>query len=270
MIPRTIHYCWLSGEAIPPRLQRCIDSWRKVMPDYQMVKWDTSTFDVDSHPFVAEAFRARKWAFATDFIRLHALHSQGGIYLDSDVLVRRRFDDFLSHDFFSAVEYHHKLVAQSNTLNLLLRDGSSIQPRTPKPGIGLQAAVMGARAGHPFVADCLAYYRDRHFILPDGNYFDKIIAPDIYAMTAEEYGFRYVDERQTLRENMLILPSDIIAGGEDQATWRSCAIHYCAGSWHEQARAGLLERTMRKIYWTSGLKRFVDTRRLALRRASSL
>jgi hypothetical protein len=269
MIPRKIHYCWLSGEEIPQDLQRCIESWRKVMPDYEVVKWDTSNFDVNSNTFVAEAYRLRKWAFATDYIRLHALHLHGGIYLDSDVLVRRRFDEFLPQGFFSAVEYHHKLVRQRHTQELLHADGTSIHPRTPKPGIGLQAAVMGAEKGHPFLKDCLDFYHDRHFILPDGSYFDQVIAPDIFAMFAEEYGFRYRDERQHIRENMLILPSDIIAGGEDQATWRSYAVHRCAGSWRDKAQPGLVERMLRQLYWGSGLKRMIDTRLEGRRQAAA-
>src|SRR5262245_12927330 len=96
MIPRTIHYCWLSGEPMPENLRQCVASWRRVMPDYEVIRWDSGNFDVNCAPFVAEAFRARKWAFATDYIRLKVLLDHGGIYLDSDVMVRRRFDEFLS------------------------------------------------------------------------------------------------------------------------------------------------------------------------------
>lgn len=260
MIPKRIHYCWLSGEDIPVELQKCIDSWHQVLPDYEVIRWDTARFDVESNTFASEAFHARKWAFATDYIRLHALYTEGGIYLDSDVLVRRRFDEFLSQEFFSAVEYHHKFVSQQGTLQLLQPDGASIQPGTPKPGIGLQAAVMGARKGHPFLKDCLDYYEGRHFLLPDGSQYDRIIAPDIYAMVAERYGFRYVDQRQQLSHNMLILPSEIFAGGDDQATSRSVAVHLCAGSWRIKEKVNPVEHLLRRIYWKSGLKRWVDTR----------
>lgn len=247
MIPRKIHYCWLSGEELPPGLQQCLASWREVMPDYEIVRWDAGRFDIQAVPFVAEACRARKWAFASDYLRLHALYTEGGIYLDCDVRVRRRFDEFLGYRLFTAVEYHPKIVRQQNTLQLLRADGSSRQAFTPKPGIGLQAAVIGGEAGHAFFGDCLDYYAGKHFVLPDGRYLDQVIAPDIYAMVAEKYGFRYRDELQRLRQDMLILPSAIIAGNAEQASAKSYAVHYCAGSWRDAPGRGLLERT-RSLY----------------------
>ncbi|MEO6532845.1 MAG: glycosyltransferase, partial [Pseudolysinimonas sp.] len=116
MIPKKIHYCWLSGDPKPPEIQECIDSWQKVMPDYELICWDMDRFDVDSVPFVREAVSVRKWAFAADYIRLFAVQSEGGIYLDSDVLVKQRFDDYLAYDFFSSVEYHGNVVEQQNAL----------------------------------------------------------------------------------------------------------------------------------------------------------
>jgi hypothetical protein len=248
MIPKKLHYCWLSGEAMPEALQRCLDSWREVMPDYTLVKWDCARFDIESNTFALEAFRARKWAFAADYIRLFALHTEGGIYLDSDVLVKKRFDNFLDCGFFASLEYHHQFVAQQRTLDLLNPDGSSRRPHTPKPGIGIEAAVLGGVAGHPYLRDCLDYYKDRHFALEGGGYYDKVIAPDILAMVAEKYGFRYRNERQELRDNMLVLPTEVFASGIKQATSRSYAIHYGAGSWRNLPPPGLLTRASNRFH----------------------
>ena len=71
--------------------------------------WDAKKFDITSNTFVSEACQAKKWAFAADYIRLHALFTEGGIYLDSDVMVTKRFDEFLQHDFFTAVEHHKEI-----------------------------------------------------------------------------------------------------------------------------------------------------------------
>ena len=101
MIPKKIHYCWLSGDPLPRKIRKCMDTWRRVMPDYELKLWDTNNFDVTSVPFVHEAFRERKWAFAADYIRMHALYTEGGVYLDSDVKVLKRFDDLLGCSFFS-------------------------------------------------------------------------------------------------------------------------------------------------------------------------
>jgi mannosyltransferase OCH1-like enzyme len=252
MIPKKIHYCWLSGEDMPEKLQQCVATWKQVMPDYEIVKWDTKKFDIEAVAFVSEAFHARKWAFAADYIRMHALYHEGGIYLDSDALVLKRFDEFLPYGFFTSLEYHYRYVSQQNTLSLLNPDGSSKVPNTRKPGIGLQAAVIAGVKGHPFVKDCLAWYQDKHFVQENGEYFDQTIAPDIYAMIAENYGFKYKDEKQVLRENMLILPSEIFAGCLKEATARSYAIHYSAGTWRDQPKPGLIERKLRTMYekWT--------------------
>jgi len=238
VIPKTIHYFWFSQDGIPPSMRRCIDTWKRILPDYEIVKWDASTFNVDVNPFVANAFRARKWAFVTDYARLHALYECGGVYLDADVAVIRRFDELLQHDVVTAIEYHDQIVRRERTLELLNPDGSSRQTFTRKPGIGIQAAIIAGRKGHPFFRDCMEQYLDRPFLLENGKYIDPVIAPDIYAMVAERYGFKYRDERQLLSGNILIVPSHIFAGKADQATRKSYAIHLCEGSWRAPDGAG--------------------------------
>ena len=230
MVPKKIHYCWLA-------------TWQQVMPDYEIVCWDKTKFDIDSHPFVAEACRVKKWAFAADYIRLHALYTEGGIYLDSDVIVKKPFDDFLKYEFFTAVEYHKEIVAKENATQYLNADGSSRKPWTAIPGIGIQAAILGGVPGNPYLKDCLDYYRDRHFILENGEYHNQIIAPAIFAMVAEAYGFRYRDERQELKNNLLILPSKVFTGRWDGITEETHAIHFCFSSWREARR----EKYIKKI-----------------------
>ena len=100
MIPKIIHYCWLSDEPFPKKIRKCMETWKNTHPDYEIVRWSTKNFDINSIPYVKEAFEARKWAFAADYIRMYALYTQGGIYLDSDVILLKRFDDFLNNSFF--------------------------------------------------------------------------------------------------------------------------------------------------------------------------
>ena len=98
MIPKIIHFCWLSGEPYPARIRKCMETWRKAMPDYERKLWSLDNFDITSAPqFVRDAVAARKWAFAADYIRMYALHTEGGFYLDSDVVTLKRFDDFLNY-----------------------------------------------------------------------------------------------------------------------------------------------------------------------------
>lgn len=255
MIPKKIHYCWLSGEDMPEIIQDCIKSWKDVMPDYEFVCWDTDRFDVSSVPFVSEACSVKKWAFAADYIRRHALFSEGGIYLDTDVIIKKRLDEFLAHGFCVSMEYHPEIIEEFNTLSLIDENGVSKEPYTGKPGIGIQAAVLGGIAGHPFPKECMDWYAKKHFILSKGKYNNVVIAPDIYAMVAEKFGFRYKDELQHLDNDMLILPSETFAGNQTYATENSYAIHICVGSWRDEEKdepkMSLLQRVLQKMNWMS-------------------
>lgn len=104
MIPKVIHYCWLSGDPIPEKLQRCMDSWKKFLPDYEFVLWDLERFDIKTSQWVKEAFEARKYAFAADYIRLYAVYNYGGVYMDMDVEVVRPFDDLLASPYILGLE----------------------------------------------------------------------------------------------------------------------------------------------------------------------
>lgn len=96
MIPKKIHCCWLGGGNYPPKIQECIESWRRVLPDYEIIVWDENRFDVRSVPWVRRAFRLKKYAFAADYIRHYALYTEGGIYLDTDIEIRKPFDELLT------------------------------------------------------------------------------------------------------------------------------------------------------------------------------
>lgn len=231
MIPKTIHYCWLSEDPLPEKIQLCLQSWLKIMPDYKVKLWNTKNFDINhSIPFVREAFSCRKWAFVADYIRMYALYTEGGIYLDSDVKVLKRFDGFLSHGFFSSMEYHPYVIYKNNSLSHLNKDGKRIDD-TYITGIEIQAAIMGAEKGHPFCKAVMDWYNDKHFINADGTMAIDIIAPQIYARIAESYGLRYKDVDQSLNDNMMIYRSEIFAGNRREATSASYAIHYCENSW---------------------------------------
>lgn len=235
MIPKIIHYCWLSNDPFPDKIQMCIDSWKKVMPDYELKLWNTQNFDIEnSVPYVKEAFANRRWAFVADYVRMYALYTDGGIYLDSDVKVLKRFDDFLHHSFFSSMEYHPFIVERDNSLNDVDEEGHRISNNYVS-GIEIQAAVMGAEKGHPFVANVLNWYQDKHFVKPDGTMGLDVIAPQIYARIAEGFGYRYKDTDQQLKDNMMIYRSEIFAGNRREVTPASYAIHFCENSWFRRS-----------------------------------
>lgn len=230
MIPKTIHYCWLSNDPLPQKIQDCINSWKEIMPDYEIKLWNTKNFDVNSIPYVKEAFENRKWAFAADFIRMYALYTEGGIYLDSDVLVLKPFDDLLNHSFVSSMEYHPFQIEQEGSCKKIDSEGNRISEEYIS-GIQIQAAVMGAEKGCPYVGEVLDWYKGKHFIKEDGAMGTDVIAPQIYARVAEKYGFKYRDADQELDGGIKIYRSEIFAGNRREATNNSYAIHFCENSW---------------------------------------
>lgn len=148
MIPKKIHYCWLSGDEYPPLIQYCIDTWKKVLPDYEIILWDTNRFDINSVAWVQEAFEAKKYAFAADYIRFYALYTEGGIYLDSDVEVLKTFTPLLKAKSFIGFEAATEMV---------------------------EAAIVGSEPGMPWCKAILDFYSDKHFI--SGMDTSNILAP---------------------------------------------------------------------------------------------
>lgn len=208
-----------------------MDTWRKILPDYEIKRWSTENFDIDAVPYVKQAFEARKWAFAADYIRMYALYNEGGIYLDSDVMVLKPFDDFLDNAFFSSMEYHPIHIEKHGMMQYIDDNGRRIADRYIE-GIQIQAAVMGAEKGCQFVGDVLEWYKDKHFIDDEGNLMTSVISPLIYARVAEKLGFVYKDIDQRLPGRVRIYPSETFAGNKYEATPNSYAIHMCAHSWH--------------------------------------
>lgn len=151
MIPKIIHFCWLSGDKYPALISHCMKSWHKLLSDYQFMLWDTKRFPLDQSAWVREAFDKKKYAFAADYIRLYAVYNYGGIYLDCDVEVLKRFDDLLDLPYFIGEEAYSSRC---------------------------EIAAFGAEKGCQWIKRCMDYYKDRHFILKDGS-FDMKPMPDV-------------------------------------------------------------------------------------------
>lgn len=111
MIPKIIHYCWFGLKPKPKKFLYCIDSWKKMFPDYDFIEWNENKFDVYSHPFVKEAYEKQKFAFVSDYVRIYALSKYGGIYLDTDVEVCKSFDLLLKYRCFVSIEPDTNLIS---------------------------------------------------------------------------------------------------------------------------------------------------------------
>lgn len=209
MIPKVIHYCWFSGEKPNRFIRNCIKTWQKVMPDYRIRIWDANSFDFDSVPFVRDAFKAKKWAFVADYIRIYALYTEGGIYLDSDVKVYRTFDDFLNNRFFIGTEP--------------LAEGK----------VELESAIMGSEAEHPYLKECLDFYSNFKFETVDWNNC-KFICPRIMSKVMESRGYSYENKEHDLSDGIKIFDRSIFGHCFGTPIGDYYAIHYFNASWLEQ------------------------------------
>lgn len=111
MIPKIIHYCWFGRNPYPEKVQYCIESWRKYLPDYEFKLWNEDSFDINTSAFVREAYENQRYAFVSDYVRVFALYTQGGIYLDTDIEVKKDFKDLLDNKLLLGTDDSGALTA---------------------------------------------------------------------------------------------------------------------------------------------------------------
>lgn len=230
-IPKIIHYCWLSGEPYPELVRRCMQSWKEKLPDYEFVLWDMNRFDIHSVPWVEQACETKKWAPASDYIRLYALYSYGGVYLDSDVEIVRSFDDLLNRSYFFGREH-----TPDKTEN---RDS-------------IEAAVFGCEKGNQIIKEALDYFAT-HDYLDKNGVLDPMTLPTLLSLVIKG------------RSDIEVFPMDYFSPKntrtlELQITKNTYGIHHFNGSWHSlaqqkyvQLRTKLCQRFGEKIGETISL-----------------
>ncbi len=235
MIPKIIHYCWFGGNPLPSELCEYIEGWEKIYPDFKIIQWNEQNFDVNSVLFTKEAYSVKKYAFVADYVRMWAMYQYGGLYMDTDIKLLKRFDSlFEKYRFFSAMEYHQDNVRILKVKDHLTDDGYKLNPNDVISEICIESSIFAAEAHHPFIYDCLHYYDNRHFILPDGSFYDTIIVPVIMGIEADKYGFRYVDEFQNLKEGMYLMPDEYFTHPSKQ-TKNTLALHMVKNSWKNKS-----------------------------------
>ena len=134
MIPKVIHYCWFGHNPKPELVQKCINSWKKYCPDYEIIEWNEENFDVSSNVYAKEAYQAKKWAFVTDYARLWIIYNYGGIYLDTDVELIKSLDSLLELPAFLGFEDEKNIatglgfgaVKKNKLVDCMLKDYENI------------------------------------------------------------------------------------------------------------------------------------------------
>lgn len=220
MIPKIIHYTWFSGEPIPKHLQELMDTWKRVLPDYEFMLWNAERLKDVNNTFANEAISVKKWAFAADVVRCYAVYTYGGIYLDTDVEVLKSFDEYLNSPMF---------IGQENSKHEY--------PRI----YYLTSHCFGAEKHHPFFKDCMNYYENNHFIksydqtLPEEIRYDMTILPKIHAKIAiTKYGYNgcnFIKSPIKLKEGIKLYPACYFDYPKYESLKKSICIHRMQGSW---------------------------------------
>lgn len=239
MIPKIIHYCWYGNGKKDALSERCIASWKKYCPDYQIMEWNEDNCDIDGNVWTKEAYENRKWAFVSDYFRLKAMYEYGGIYMDTDVELFKNLDSFLANDAF--VGYADDTYIGSG--------------------------MFGCEKENAFCRILLDYYQGRHFVKEDGTLYD-VPNNQIYTILClKKMGFHYGDNR-IYCGNVTVYPSDYFSPfkrltiGNPQklytysnfdCTENTYAIHYTVYSWNKNQRnlirniRLLLNQTLRTV-----------------------
>ncbi|MEG1506298.1 MAG: glycosyltransferase [Bacilli bacterium] len=206
-IPKIIHYIWFGQTKLPRLTQKCLESWEKYLPDYKIMRWDESNFDLNTNNFVREAYDNKKWAFVSDYVRLHALKEYGGIYMDTDVEVVKNLDEFLHLHAFSGFENNKDVTT----------------------------AVIGSEKNGKWINEIIKYYERRHFVKKD-NSLDCTANPIIITnITNKMFNLDCKNSYQDLGE-ITFFPKDYfcplsIEGLKHTFTKNTHTIHHFSGSW---------------------------------------
>ena len=215
MIPKIIHYCWFGRNPLPKSAKKCINSWRKFMPEYEIREWNEDNFDVNCIGYTKEAYHAKKYAFVSDYARYWILYQHGGIYFDTDVEIIKPMDDIIAKGPFMGVEIPSK------------------NGRVPMVAPGL---CLGAVEHMPFYKQILDNYATLHFLNNNGTYNQKTIV-HYNTELLKEYGLQPTNDIQFIG-GIWIYPHDFFNPLDDltgklYVTSNTRSIHWYSKSWSD-------------------------------------
>lgn len=214
-IPKIIHYCWFGKGNKPSIIKKCIKSWHKFCPDYHIIEWNESNFDVESNIYCKTAYEAKKWAFLSDYVRLKVLYEYGGIYMDTDVELIRPLEHFLIYNCFLGFQ-HEKYV--SNGL------------------------VTGVIPGHPFIARNLEIYENKSFMTESDSKKHVVCQEYTTKILEENYGLKLpCDGKIQILDDIVVFPPEYFCPYDHRTftmnkTKNTVAIHHFASSWWDRER----------------------------------
>lgn len=206
-IPKVIHYCWFGGKEKPEIVKRCIESWHSNLSDYEVKEWNEQNFDIHCNPYVKGAYESKKFAFVSDYVRVHVLYHYGGIYLDTDVEVFKTFNNLLHHDSFWGFEQENYIAT----------------------------STIGATKGNPLIKIFLDSYQEKDFIKEDGS-FDDLTNVAVITGILETKGLKKNGELQEIDKLGIFYPQTYFSPYDyincrKLITENTYTIHYFHKSW---------------------------------------
>ena len=237
MIPRLIHYCWFGGNPLPPSALRCINSWKKFLPEFEIIEWNETNYDINRNSYVREAYNAKKYAFVSDYARFDILFHEGGLYFDTDVELIKPIDDIIGRGPFMGRE------SGAFIRNLFGIDNSGL---AVAPGLGLCA-----EKGMPIYKDLLDAYQNISFTNPDGSLNTKTIVVYTTEVLLRK-GLSENNDEIELVDGVWIYPNDYFCpmdhtkGNLLTITTNTRSIHHYDASWLNHSSMSLLLRKFKK------------------------
>ena len=215
MIPKVIHYCWFGGKPLDALGEKCLKSWKKYFPDYEIIRWDESNVDLTSCQYIKEAYAAKKWAFVSDYIRFKIMYEHGGVYFDTDVEVVRTFDDILKNGSFMGCEQPD------------LKKGMRVAP-------GLGFAV---EPGLDVIREIIDHYESSSFYNDDGSLNLQLTVVERTTNILRQHGLKESMDSQQVA-GLTVYATDYFCPihadtHQMSMTANTHSIHWYAGSWVE-------------------------------------
>ena len=226
MIPKIIHYCWFGRGPLPELAQKCIASWKKYLPDYEIKEWNEDNFDVNIIPYTAEAYKAKKYAFVSDYARFWILYQYGGIYFDTDVEVICPINDIVERGNFMGFETDPKPQ---------LKEDASEASVNPGLGMGVAPGLgMGVAPGLGIIKKMLDFYEGKHFV-HEAVMRNQITVVHIATQVLRENGLKDMVGIQEVA-GCFIYPSEYfcpinVTTGRIHVEKNTRTIHHYAGTW---------------------------------------
>ncbi|MFI7846651.1 glycosyltransferase family 32 protein [Dorea amylophila] len=228
MIPKKIHYCWFGRNPKPDIVLKCIKSWKRYMPEYEIIEWNEENYDVNKCKYTAEAYKAGKWAFVSDYARFDVLNTMGGIYFDTDVeLLKKIPDDILLNNAFTGMESAGKV----------------------SPGL-----IFASVPQHPFLQKILNVYNEASFIQNGKRNYKTV--NEFTTEILESNGFELKQEYQKV-DDVAIYPSTIFCGyDQDLREYdirpETISVHHYSGTWKKKTIKNYIQNGIKKIFGKKG------------------